>query len=280
MKKPEIPHNEISKGIKMCIENSQRLHTDALVLRDGKKYHSAIVNVILASEELAKGILLYAYYKKGESVPSNKVEQYFSLHGIRLKEFSDFFHKNLPGLSTELAEEFSERFWNMPRTDREKLIYVDWTNKGWIDPKDAILSLPGDEDKFAELRFKMYELNFRHVLSTLLRNQDFRLDVAQDETKISLGPSQSTEIIPALTELDYVILEGNNLDNLEVSIGDGKNYQVIEPEKIQKSSQHKKIIKISGVGMGFTRYKISNLSGSTKTFVCKIITVQSKQNKD
>ena len=280
MSRPEIPHNEISKGIKICIENSQRLHSDALVLREDKKYNSAIVNVILASEELAKGLLLYAHYKKGKSVPSNKVELYFSRHGIRLREFSDFFHKNLPGLSTKLAEEFSKNFWNIPKIDREKLIYVDWTSKGWINPKDAIQSFPGDEDKFAELRFKMYELNFRHVLSILLENQDFLLDAAQDETKISLGPSQSEEILPALTELDYVILEGDDLDNLEISIGDGKNYQVVEPEKIRESSQHKKIIKISGVGMGFTRYRISNLSGSTKTFVCKIITVQSKQNKD
>lgn len=280
MDRPEIPHSEISKGVKICIENSQRLYNDALSLRNDKKYNGAIVNVILASEELAKGILLYAYHKKGEAVPPDKVEQYFSRHKIRLREFSDFFHKSLPGLSTKLAEEFSKNFWNIPKEDREKLIYVDWTSKGWLNPKHAILSLPGDEEKFAELRFKMYELNFRHVLSILLKNQDFLLDVCQSESKISLGPSMSEEIIPASTELDYMILEGDDLDDLQISVGDGKNYQLVEPEKIEESTKHKKIIKIAGIGLGLTRYQISNFSGNTKTFVCKVITTQTKQNKD
>ena len=130
MNRPEIPHSEISKGAKMCIENSQRLYDDALSLRKDKKYNGAIVNVILASEELAKGLLLYAHYEKGETIPPDKVELYFSRHGLRLKEFSDFFYKSLPGLSKKLAEEFSKNFWNIPKEDREKLIYVDWTAKG------------------------------------------------------------------------------------------------------------------------------------------------------
>ena len=49
-----IPKEEIPEGIACCIQNSLRLFDDAKFLFENNRFSNAVVNLILAKEELAK----------------------------------------------------------------------------------------------------------------------------------------------------------------------------------------------------------------------------------
>lgn len=175
--RPDIPVEDLPEGIQLAFQNCQRLYDDAISLNEQERYHTAIVQLILAEEEFAKCLLLFHHYKQKQKVSKNKVEEYFGSHRIRLEEFHQFFHESLPSSTLEEKRKSLIRgFWIFDQITKEKHTYVDWTQLGWSSPFTAqhtpFKSNRKDFEKFTVTSLK---INLEHAIGSLLKNQDFVL---------------------------------------------------------------------------------------------------------
>ena len=100
-KRPKIPKEDLPEGIRLCFENCQRIFNDVKLMAENERYNTAISQIILASEELAKAILLFQHYRNDQGVSKNKADDYFSKHRIRLEEFQEAFHESLPEINLD-----------------------------------------------------------------------------------------------------------------------------------------------------------------------------------
>ena len=174
--RPKIPYKDLPEGIKLCYENSIRIFNDVKLLVENERYNSATSQIILASEELAKSILLLKHYRNNQGISKNKTEDYFSKHRIRLEEFQQAFHESLPEMKLDEKHlPMIRGHWIFYKFDREKHSYVDWGQLGWSSPFTAEpIPVKSDRKSFEKMKVKSLITNFQQVLWNLTKNEDFQ----------------------------------------------------------------------------------------------------------
>ncbi|AFU59694.1 hypothetical protein Ngar_c27730 [Candidatus Nitrososphaera gargensis Ga9.2] len=143
----EIPYDRLPRGIKLCIHNANRLLQDAKLLRDNKKFSSALVCAIFAYEELGKAISLRDKWIKKENLTLKDWKQMLdhvkkSYHtnkfmqkksGRQFDSDDNDFRRQLQKIEDDmLTFDATER----SIFEKESNLYVNWTKAGWISPND------------------------------------------------------------------------------------------------------------------------------------------------
>lgn len=131
-----IPENKIAEGILLCQENVDRLAADAHILGEFGSHGHALASIILAMEEYAKKLILYAYILSPKLEHDEYVKNAFMKHEFKLQWVVSTI---IQAFNTQkVMEELELSITKLSkRLQTEKLsgIYVDYNkNMGWINP--------------------------------------------------------------------------------------------------------------------------------------------------
>lgn len=175
----DIHASSILRGIKLCIQNSNRHKQEAKILFENDCYQSSIVSLLIAIEEFAKGAWLYSVIllqTKNESaikdISDKNARPYFKLHRTKIRYFFNFV-KRIPNYKVKSGV---NKFIGMNEDiDNEqdyklRMIYVDYVNRstkrkrygeidGWLDPQYIpMIAFAEEEKQMAGLSTKYNEL--------------------------------------------------------------------------------------------------------------------------
>jgi AbiV family abortive infection protein len=133
-----IPKKAIPQGVMFCLANARRLFDDAKSLFTQQRYASSAQLGSLAFEELGKGVLVAAGWKKGV-VSKERVRELFhrGSKGHLLKLRAPIERGRLIGVqSPEPARRIREVFESAYHK-RNEIVYVDWFVRFWRSPTDT-----------------------------------------------------------------------------------------------------------------------------------------------
>jgi len=132
-----IPQQAIKKGVQLCLENSSRLLEDAKLLFDHKRYASAAHLASLSFEELGKGILIGAGWRK-KRVSKERVRELFHTgsKGHLLKLRAPIERGQLIGVKSPEPPARIRQILESSYYKRNETIYVDWFVRAWKSPTE------------------------------------------------------------------------------------------------------------------------------------------------
>jgi len=165
-----IPRKAIPQGVSFCLANSRRLFEDAKALFNQQRYASSAHLGSLAYEELGKGVLIAASWKKGK-VSKEIVRELFhrGARGHVLKLRAPIERGGLMGIHSPEPTKRIRQVFESAYHKRNDILYVDWFVRTWKSPT----AIPASELRFMakglidslNILLPLAETNLRKLLS-------------------------------------------------------------------------------------------------------------------
>ena len=182
-----IPLHQIPEGIVISMKNCERYLEESEVLEKNDHYASALVSLMVATEEFSKCNFLLEYYKEEKDIPRDKMKEYFSKHPIRLAKFHEIFQKKLPSFNYNQSwANFNKKSGELDQYIKLNLMYVDWLNYSWHDPLKYTGITPESDQQLVTTQLKS-SYNFLKIDLEILINttkQDSSYIVAISSKKV------------------------------------------------------------------------------------------------
>lgn len=123
----------LTDGIKLSLDNAERLNADAEVLLKKKRLVSSEVLIVFAKEELGKAILIMDYWASRRNLSYKEYLRLFrsrEAHNEKLKTAGRAF------LQADFHEVLGDFLARQERTRRERKLYVDYdfALNSWVGP--------------------------------------------------------------------------------------------------------------------------------------------------
>lgn len=224
-----IKHNELKKGVELCLENGKRLLDDAIILQKEKKYTSAIPLFILAYEEINKANFLEEKRFDDKDVSESEYEDFFGKrsHLNKAKIHYEIKKKTLAEMSDEEYDKLRNHImskkslgWHETRKMallqidnalmllnklnkiKKLFLYVDFHDKKWQYPQNSFSN---------KILDNLCELIYYTALEAYLEIK-FILDMEQ-HGYYKKGPPPNSEDETRMIENQF-LLERNKLHEL------------------------------------------------------------------
>ena len=231
-----IPLHQIPEGIVISMKNCERYLEEGKVLEKNDHYASALVSLMIATEEFSKCIFLLEHFKEGNDIPQgNELDAYFSKHPIRLAKFHEVFNKNLPSFDyNQNWARFDKMRGEFDQYSKLNLMYVDWLNYSWHDPLKytGIASLPDQQLVTTQLKssYDFLKIELEILIKTTKQGRDYVKAISSkkvdnistqkihDMIKEMYGDniiSPSVELTPAHKKISIKIKPINDVINQE-----------------------------------------------------------------
>ena len=127
-----IPHRELDKGIKLSLENAERLIRDAEILYDNGRYSSASYLAIVALEEEGKTLLLLRNLLDRKDITAKQWKKgKFTKHIKKINAVEEIISKTARKLMMKVGDEREKQVQpavmaRYLRRDKDECLYVDW----------------------------------------------------------------------------------------------------------------------------------------------------------
>jgi len=173
-----IPLHQIPEGVVISMKNCERYLEEGKVLEKNDHYASALVSLMIATEEFSKCNFLLEYYKEEKDIPQDKMKKYFSNHKIRLAKFHEIFNKNLPFFDyNQNWARFDKMRGESDQYNKLNLMYVGWLNYSWHDPLKytGIVSLPDQQLVTTQLKssYDFLKIELEILIKTTKQGRDY-----------------------------------------------------------------------------------------------------------
>lgn len=134
-----VKWDELEKGIKLVLDNAQRLNSDGEVLLRNKRFPSSRFLVLVAKEEIGKAYLLADLWAGKRDVSDAEYRKIFKSRGAHERKLSA---SGRAFLKTDAWQNLGDLFAEQEQDFKEKSLYVDYQQSVgfgfWTTPtKDA-----------------------------------------------------------------------------------------------------------------------------------------------